>query len=118
MLDRRNSQRRRVYYGGRIAFNDRQSTIDCIVRNMSSTGALIECPGNGPLPKQVDLIIHTKETAFLATKIWQRDKLCGFTFQPAAQHTRPTLDIALRQRAYERANNALRLKIQQLSGFG
>jgi hypothetical protein len=39
MMDRREAFRGRVYYGGRLAFNDRKSTLDCIVRNFSQAGA-------------------------------------------------------------------------------
>ena len=42
MLDRRQLPRNRVYYGGRVAFNSRSSTVDRVVRNFSLFGAKIE----------------------------------------------------------------------------
>jgi PilZ domain len=42
MQDRRGSVRRRTYLCGRIAFNSRHSTLDCIVRNLSHNGAMLE----------------------------------------------------------------------------
>jgi hypothetical protein len=42
MLERRQHPRNRVYYGGMIAFNARNSTLACVVRNVSNRGAKIE----------------------------------------------------------------------------
>ena len=42
MLERRQYPRNRVYYGGMVAFNARNSTLDCVVRNFSLRGAKIE----------------------------------------------------------------------------
>jgi hypothetical protein len=39
MLERRQFPRSRVYYGGMVAFNARQSTLACVVRNFSDHGA-------------------------------------------------------------------------------
>ena len=36
MLERRQHPRNRVYYGGMIAFNARNSTLACVVRNVSN----------------------------------------------------------------------------------
>lgn len=37
--DERNAQRHRTLKGGKIVFNDGRSTFDCVVRNLSETGA-------------------------------------------------------------------------------
>ena len=39
MSERRKLPRSRVYYGGTVAFNDRNSTLACVVRNFSKLGA-------------------------------------------------------------------------------
>lgn len=41
MEERRFSGRRRVLKGAHIVFNEGRSTITCIVRNLSTTGALL-----------------------------------------------------------------------------
>jgi hypothetical protein len=60
MLERRQDFRRRVYYGGRLAFNDRKSTLDCIVRNFSQVGAKIETNGGAILPDELDITIERR----------------------------------------------------------
>ena len=54
MLERRRHQRNRVYYGGMVAFNARNSTLDCVVRNFSRRGAKIEFENSTMLPDRVD----------------------------------------------------------------
>ncbi len=45
LTERRESDRRRTYLCGRITFNDRVSTMDCLIRNLSRNGAMLEFPG-------------------------------------------------------------------------
>ena len=54
MLERRQHPRNRVYYGGMVAFNARNSTLACTVRNFSRHGARIEFDNSTMLPDQVD----------------------------------------------------------------
>jgi hypothetical protein len=115
MLERRHHQRRRVYYGGRIAFHRRTASIDCIVRNFSSDGAKVqlECPA--VVPDLVDLTIARKGVAFLARVVWRRADEAGLVLHsPRTVEPELPLDIALRIRATERANQSLRNQIEQL----
>jgi hypothetical protein len=57
MLDRRQLPRNRVYYGGMVAFNGRNSTIACVVRNFSMYGAKIEFECAALVPDEVDFEI-------------------------------------------------------------
>ena len=120
MLERRQSFRGRVYYGGRIAFNGRKSTVDCIVRNFSSAGAKVEFENTAILPDHVDLTIDHKGVSFLAHMIWRRNNEAGFLFRTPVpvnseiSNSEMSLDWALRLRAGERANKALRLQVDEL----
>ena len=116
MLDRRRHVRGRVYYGGRIAFNGRSSTMDCIVRNFSDAGAKLEFAHPAILSGEVDLSIERKGMAFFARMVWRRRNEVGFAFrQPHPLHGEGmTLDWALRLRASERANRALRQHVATL----
>ena len=118
MLDRRQNFRGRVYYGGQVAFNGRKSTVDCTVRNVSPRGAKIEFAADVVLPDRVDLTIARKGVAYLATIKWQNGRECGVVFRNPTPVDEPmTLDVAMRQRALERANKSLRRQIEQLGGF-
>jgi hypothetical protein len=57
MLERRQFPRNRVYYGGMVAFNARNSTLACVVRNFSQRGAKIEFENSAVLPDRVDFEI-------------------------------------------------------------
>jgi hypothetical protein len=62
MEERRNMSRRRVLKGGKIVFNDRNSTIDCTVRNLSEGGALLLVETVIGIPDQFDLRISDGAT--------------------------------------------------------
>ncbi len=55
MQDRRRDVRQRVIYGGVLAYNDRFSTMDCVVRNFTASGAKIALPANAILPDRLAL---------------------------------------------------------------
>ena len=117
MLDRRQDYRRKVYYGARIAFNDRQSTLDCLVRDFSPLGARLEFVNQMILPAQFDLSVHCKGVAFLAHVTWRRGQHCGIEFRDLHATRKLPLDIVLRDRAHQRAARAMRHEIANLRGF-
>jgi hypothetical protein len=115
MQERRRSFRGRVYYGGRLAFHDRKSTIDCVVRNFSGSGARIELESLVTVPDQVDLTIPRKGMAFLGRIIWRREKQAGLALHhPKHLRAEMPLDVALRMRATERAKQRLRQQLDLL----
>lgn len=48
--ERRRSVRNRTLIGGKVIFNQRQSTLDCTIRNLSEDGALLVFPDSIALP--------------------------------------------------------------------
>ena len=108
MLDRRQRFRGRVYYGGVIAFNARNSTMDCLIRNISPFGAKVEFTNTALLPDEVDLTIARKSFCCQARVVWRRANEAGFAFRNPKQVTAPMpLDWAIRLRASERARKDL-----------
>ena len=115
MLERRQNFRGRVYYGGRLAFNDRKSTLDCIVRNFSQVGAKIETDEGAILPDELDIMIERRGVAFLSRIVWRRKHEAGLVFRnPKHIDATIPLDAALRIRTSERANKALRARVEEL----
>ena len=51
------AQRRRTLKGAQIVFNGGHSTVDCVVRNVSDTGALVRVEGAPNMPDEFDLVI-------------------------------------------------------------
>jgi len=66
MLERRQHSRNRVYYAGMVAFNARNSTLACVVRNFSKRGAKIEFENSAIVPDQIDFEIERRGLSCLA----------------------------------------------------
>src|SRR5262249_34001214 len=115
MLDRRQLHRSRVYYGGMIAFNARNSTLDCVVRNFSQRGAKIEFENSAILPDRVDFEVARKGLTCLARLVWRDRNSAGLLFSEEYEAGNVvTLDWARKLRASERTNRRLKSRLDQL----
>jgi hypothetical protein len=115
MHDRRQLFRNRVHYGGELAFNGRNSTLTCIVRNFSTRGAKIEIDGSAVLPNELDFTVERKGLSCLARLAWRNQTQAGLVFAEArAADGVVTLDWARKLRARERTNKLLKSHIEQL----
>jgi len=118
MLERRQHPRNRVYYGGMVAFNARNSTLACVVRNVSHRGAKIEFDNSTMLPDRVDFEIARRSLSCPARLVWRDAKAAGLVFssgQETAQGMSEVipLDLARKLRATERANRQLQSRLDQ-----
>jgi hypothetical protein len=110
MLERRLHPRNRVYYGGMIAFNGRNSTLDCVVRNFSPRGAKIEFE-NSAIPPEV----VRRGLSCLARLVWRYHNTAGLMFSEEREMGDVVpLDWARKLRASERANRRLKSRLDQL----
>ena len=118
MLDRRQSVRDKVMYGGVAAIGERGATRECIVRNISDQGATIEFSNVIKLPKeQMSLRIARKGRSFLAKVVWWRDNFVGVAFRAEAP-AEPVSDLAERLRISEIKKRKLERRVKQLLGEG
>ena len=115
MLERRHHYRSRVYYGGMVAFNARNSTLDCVVRNFSQRGAKIEFENSAILPDRVDFEVVRKGLTCRARLVWRDRNTAGLVFSEEYEADNVvTLDWARKLRASERANRRLKSRLDQL----
>ncbi|HEV7874102.1 MAG TPA: PilZ domain-containing protein [Enterovirga sp.] len=118
MEERRKTVRQRSYLGGRIAFNNRSSTMDCTVRNMSAGGARVAFSDTVVLPQDVDLAIRQKGLNARARVVWRSATEMGVSFlavsREAAGEVIP-LDLARRMRDLEAEKAALKQRVAALS---
>jgi len=63
-----------------IAFNKRTSTMDCRVRDFSSTGARVDLTNAAVIPDRFDLTIAQKDRSFRARMVWRRVYEAGVAF--------------------------------------
>ena len=80
MSEHRRETRQRVFLKGRIMFNNGASSFDCLVRDMSATGARLVMSDATTLPDAFDLYIPQKDRTFRATLRWRREDGIGVIF--------------------------------------
>jgi hypothetical protein len=116
MLDRRQGARDKVIYGGVADIDQRGTSRNCIVRNISDNGASIEFSNVVNLPReQISLRIARKGRSFLARVVWWRDNFVGLAFNAEAP-TEPVSDLEERLRKSEIKKRQLQRRIKELLG--
>src|SRR5882757_3697017 len=85
MAERRKQPRSRVYYGGTVAFNARNSTLACVVRNFSQFGAKIEFENSALVPDEVDFEIERKGICCSARMDWRDRFAAGLVFSNVSE---------------------------------
>ena len=119
MLDRRQSTRDKVIYGGVAEIGERGASRDCVVRNISENGAHLEFSNELLLPKEpMRLTIARKGRSFLAKIIWWRDNFVGVAFSSESPYELPGSDLAERLRESEKKKRKLQRRIKELIGEG
>jgi hypothetical protein len=119
MLDRRQSPRDKVIYGGVAEIGEHGATEQCVVRNISEQGARIEFSNIVMLPKKpMALTIARKGRSFLARVVWWRDKFVGVAFSSESPSELPVSDIEERLRKSEQKKRQLQRRIKELLGEG
>lgn len=81
--ERRATIRHRTLKGGKIAINDGFSVIDCTVRNMSTTGAMLRVASVVGIPDAFQLVMSDGQK-FDCVVQRKTGTDIGVTFQPAA----------------------------------
>jgi hypothetical protein len=116
MVERRKAVRTRTLLGGRIAFNNCASTMDCEVRNLSSSGAKVTFTNTAVVPNQFDLKIARKEQSFRARMVWRAPNEAGIAFLSEYDRQVPvSLEWAKRLRNCEAEKTILHRRIAELT---
>jgi hypothetical protein len=63
-----------------IVFNNKNSTVDCFVKNSSDEGAKIAVAETLPLPREFDFIIIGKRESRHARLVWRHAAQAGVAF--------------------------------------
>lgn len=80
MQERRHEPRFRMLKSARIVFNNRFSTMDCAVRNLSEHGAMLLVAGPHGIPNTFRLEMGDGVTAHDCRVIWRDAKRIGVEF--------------------------------------
>jgi hypothetical protein len=120
--DMRSAERIRSFLRAQIIFNNRMSTIDCIIKNISATGARIALNDTFAVPTEFDLYIPQKNRGHHARLVWRDKDSIGVEFMDA-QAAAPTPSASeplatsgeARLRDLEFQNAELKARIRALS---
>ena len=83
MTEQKPMPRGRTFLAGKVISNYGQSTIDCIVRRISDTGAVIEVESVLGAPEHFHLLIPGEGEPQPCKRSWQSDKQIGLVFETA-----------------------------------
>jgi PilZ domain len=87
MSERRIAQRQKSFLRGCIYYNNRRSATDCLIRDISPTGARLIFSDTVTVPDMVDLYIPQKEQMLRAQVQWRHGDEVGVGF-PASANTK------------------------------
>ena len=80
-MERRHQSRSRTLKSARILLNHHQSVIDCVVRNLSPTGACLKVETTFGLPDRFDVMFDVDKTIRTCRLIWHKDRQIGVEFE-------------------------------------
>lgn len=114
----RAAERIRSFLRAQIIFNNRMSTIDCIIKNISATGARIALSETLTVPTEFELSIPEKGRRHHARLVWRDKDAMGVEFTvpqtSAAASTERLEGAEARLRELEMQNTELKKRVRAL----
>jgi hypothetical protein len=110
MSELRKETRLRTFLKGRIVYNNGNASLDCLVRDLSPTGARLALTETAALPDVFELHIPNKDKVLRAVLRWRRSDGVGVAFP---EEQRPTPAPAVPQ---DTSVAALMQRIRELEG--
>jgi len=82
MIERRAVARHKTFIKGRITYNNRLSSLDCIVRDATDKGARLEFYGSVAIPDTFELHLPNKDEHYQAPVEWRKRNHVGVSWNP------------------------------------
>jgi PilZ domain-containing protein len=79
-VNRRGERRQRVYKQARIIFNNGYAVFDCIVRNISDGGAMLEMETLLGIPRAFQIVLDHDARARPCRVVWRTERRMGVAF--------------------------------------
>jgi len=120
MEEMRQSERVRSFLRAQIVFNNRMSTIDCIIKNISPTGAKVALNDTLAVPTEFEIDIPQKGRTHRARLVWRDKESIGVEFmepKPAAAPAPPPTPVINHEHLLgelQLENAELKVKIRRL----
>lgn len=77
MIERRALPRQKTFIKGRLYFNNRLNSTDCIIRDVTEKGARLEVPESVAIPDAFELYVPNRHEQFQARVEWRRGGTVG-----------------------------------------
>jgi len=94
MEERRAVPRQKSFLQGRIYFNHRRSSVDCLIRDYSEQGARLKFSEAVNVPEAIELYIPNKEETHRARVEWRIGNEVGVSFGTEIQSPSVSPDAA------------------------
>lgn len=118
MQEQRSTERIRSFLRAQITYNNRMTTIDCIIKNYSASGARIALSDTLAVPTEFDVFIPAKQRGHHARLVWRDKDSIGVSFNNAAQgaeNSAMSPEVAARVSELEAQNAELRRRVNELT---
>jgi hypothetical protein len=79
-FDRRKVRRQRVLKEARIILSNGRSTMSCVIRDLSQSGARLQAPFTPEVPEKFMLLITGESTMVPARRVWWAGNQMGVKF--------------------------------------
>ena len=89
VVNHRRHDRKRILKGGTIAFNGRHSTMPCVVRDLSMSGARLQVGQSNGVPDTFELLIDLDGFEAFAEVAWRAQNEVGVRFLAAPTKVAP-----------------------------
>ncbi len=83
-IERRSSERKRVYWGGEIVLNDYFESLGCVLRDVSEHGARVHLEANFKLPERFRVRVANRKLEAQARIAWRDGAAAGLAFDNLA----------------------------------
>jgi hypothetical protein len=122
MKERRANVRQKSFIQGRIQFNHRRSSVDCVIRDFTRDGARLEVPDHAVIPDFFEVHVPSKDQQFQARVVWRKANAIGIAWvtddllHPAAESARSGDPLADRVAKLEHEVAVLRKRLEVMQG--
>jgi hypothetical protein len=127
-MERRSSSRQKAFLQGRLYFNNRRNSVDCLIRDLSEQGAKLRFSSTIATPEVVELHIPNRDESYRARVEWRNGEEVGVSFNyeesaPSLARGAAPADLPARVQKLEqdlasltRKFNELQVALRQITG--
>jgi hypothetical protein len=98
MDDKRHASRQRTFLQGRLYYNNRRASVDCVIRDMSDAGARLQFSSAVTVPEAVELFIPNKDHVWKVRIAWRQDDQLGVCVVDPQHATSQSVSESVEQR--------------------